>query len=154
DLPDPPDPPDPPDLPDLNDVSFAGDRTGGETLRGKRRQIEPWIASGNHVGEQPARSRRVLKAVPAEAIDPKQPLQTRRGSDDRVAIGRHLVEARPRMRDRRVAQRWQPLYGHVDHLRKKVPLHRGLKRRRLAALAHAEQQAGALAMKIKRRLEV
>src|SRR5204863_9470235 len=76
-------------------VSLAGDRAGDEPRGGKRPQIEAGIAPGDHIGENAAGSRRMLKAVAAEAVDQKQPVHAVGGADNRVAVRRHLVEACP-----------------------------------------------------------
>src|SRR5580765_8096549 len=129
----------------VNSRAFRSDRTayrasdhitlpgGGaerrEAAMGERREIEVWIAAGDHVREDAAGGGRMLKPVAAEPVDQEEALYALGGADDRVAIRRHLVKPGPRVRDRRVRQRRQTGHGHIDHLRQEVPLHRGVEGR-------------------------
>ena len=96
----------------------------------------------------------MLKPVTAEAVDQEQSLDLRHRSDDGIRVRRDLVQAGPRMGDRRLGQGRQPLHRDVDDLGQEIPLNRRIERRRFQRIAHPEQEAGAFPMEIEGRLEV
>jgi len=140
----------------LDDIALAGNggRRRREPFGGERREIEIGIAAGDDVREDAAGGGRMLEAVAAEAVDQEETADPVRRPDNRIRVGRHLVEPGPRVGDRRIGQRGQPLDGDVDHLRQEVPLDRRVERGRFVRIAHAEQETGAFAMKVERRVEV
>src|SRR5256885_4629524 len=120
----------------------------GEALERKCLEVDAGIAADDQVRQNAAGGWRVLKAVTAEAVDEEEPTHSGDRSDDRVAVRRHLVQACPRMRNRRGLERRQALHGNLGDLRKKIPSNRRVERGRLARIAHSKQETGALAMEI------
>src|SRR5215203_3644288 len=133
----------------LNYVCFSNGLLR-KTIQLERRQVKLRIASGDHVGEDAAGSRRVLEAVAAEPGDRVEALDVARRANDRVVIRRHLVEARPCVRHRGIGECGQALHGHFDHLRQEIPPHGNVESRRLVRIAHPKEQAAALAVVIER----
>jgi len=97
-------------------IALARRRPPGETIQVERREIETRIAAGDHVREDAPRGRRMLKPVAAEAVDQEQSLDLRHRSDDGIRVRRDLVQAGPRMGDRRLGQGRQPLHRDVERV--------------------------------------
>src|SRR3990172_2706803 len=96
----------------------------------------------------------MLKGLSAEAGNEIEALYAWRWADEGIRVRRHFVETGPRVRDSSLLQRRQPADGDFNHARQEIPSDGGVERRRLVGIAHAEQHARALAMKVERGLEV
>ena len=74
-----------------------------------------WIAAEHHVGQHTSRGGRLLEAMAAEPGDAVEAVDAER-ADDRIVIGRHLVETRPRVCDRGIDKCRQPARRHFGDL--------------------------------------
>src|SRR5262245_30736541 len=89
----------------------------GETFEAEARDVYGrGLALDDHLGQQLSHHRCVLKAVPAEPVRQVEARHARRLPDDRVAVGRHLVQADPRVFDRRLLDRREHADGRRQQL--------------------------------------
>src|SRR6266850_8259029 len=96
----------------------------------------------------------MLKAVPAESGDDEQAFDLARRTDDWHAVGGHLVESRPRVRDSSLGESGQPLHRRSCDLLKKLPTNGQVVTRGFIRIRHSEENPSAFAMKIERGLEI
>ena len=87
--------------------------------------------------QQQRRRRRLHEPVAAEPGRAPEALQLRHRTEDRLVVGRRLVQARPRRLDPGPGQRRRSVLGLLEHLLQEVPVDVGDVTGRLVPVAHA-----------------
>src|SRR5712692_1439579 len=90
----------------------------------------------------------------AEPRRAPEPLQLWNRAEDRLVVWGGLVEARPRCLHPRTGQRRGAPRRLLDHLLQELPVDLGHKAWRLVTVAHADEDAVALGVKVQGRLEI
>src|ERR1019366_4216083 len=106
----------------------------------------------DHLGNKLARYRRMLESVTAETVHQVQPGETCHLADDWVTVGGHLVEAGPGVGERSLGEgRKYPHGRRQELLGDECLIDPGFEGRVLGWVAHAHQDAGALAVEVEAR---
>ena len=106
------------------------------------------------LGDGEASSRAMHQPVAAESRARVEILEGGEPADDRLMVGRHLIEARPLVRDCRFREQGQPLHRgrHVDFTPRLV--HARVEPGRFVVLRHAGEDRAAFVVEIERPGEV
>src|SRR5260370_28196545 len=138
----------------LDDVSFFYQCAPGEALEPERRDIDLGLLIQQQLGEQQRRSGGLHEAVAAEAGRAPEAFQLWDRSEDRLVVGRHLVEAGPGGLHTGPGQSRSSARCLREHLLEEVPADVRDVAWRLFTVAHAYEHAGPLPMKVKRSVEI
>src|SRR5262245_7875019 len=125
-----------------------------EALDRKLGDVDGALAVQDEACDHLAYGRRVHEAVPAEAVRALEALEAGHRSQDRVVVGRGLVEARPPGTVLRFFERRNALHGEREHEIAELEIDVRVEGRRLLFVGLADQDAARLAVHVHAALHV
>src|SRR3954471_22778017 len=130
------------------DVVLADEVPAREPIKGERADVERGPPVANELGDGLAGSWRVHETVAREAGGANESAEARNAPEDRVLVGRVLVEAGPPRLHVRVRERRHAIQCALDDRRKEVPVHRVVEAGLVGRIGHAHEDAARLPVEI------
>src|SRR6266571_6183575 len=137
-----------------NHVSLRLDDTGREAALREDVQRHLWGLARVPLGEEMPDRRRLLEAVSREPAGAPETLDLVDRTEDRLVVGRDLVQAGPRGLDPDGAQARSAALDHLGHRVENRPVDLRAEAWRLAFLAHTEEHPVAFGVEVEGRGEV